>query len=211
MNYYQRFWTNSMASGRYTHQDIPDETGFDMCIRQIEKVFKVLPFTPVKCLEVGCGRGFESSLLSKHVWTIATDYAEEPLIDARKAYPDIEFRQADVTALPFKDREFDMVYMQSVMEHILDTEMMFKELNRVLSIGGCVVTILPEHNFLKNLAVLFQWDKFFHPYNSHIRFYSRKTLKKAFEENGFEVLHYEPMIRYFGVPSTMMMIARKIR
>jgi len=77
-----------------------------------------------KCLEVGCGRGLFQDLVE--------DYTGIDLSDSVKQYLHKPFYQASATELPFKDNEFDAVWMISVLEHIPNPEKSLLEIRRVL-------------------------------------------------------------------------------
>jgi SAM-dependent methyltransferase len=49
---------------------------------------------------------------------------------------DVEFRQASIEKIPFKDEEFDLVASSAVVEHVRNIEAMVAETARVLRPGG---------------------------------------------------------------------------
>jgi SAM-dependent methyltransferase len=51
--------------------------------------------------------------------------------------------QADITALPFPDDHFEVVYCSHVLEHVPDDRKAMRELHRVLSPGGWAVLLVP--------------------------------------------------------------------
>ena len=83
---------------------------------------------------------------------------------------DVEFSTADIRALPYDDRSFDLVYCVSVLEHTDSYEDILKEFSRVSNGGGLAVTfdvsldgtrdMRPEDldRMLKALATVFDMD-----------------------------------------------------
>jgi len=81
-------------------------------------------------LEVGCGNGYFSGLLSeKHDNITAIDINVTP--ETIKNHPAISFEQGKVEDLPFKDNSFDSVICTHTLEHVLDLEKSLSELRRV--------------------------------------------------------------------------------
>ncbi|HUW33156.1 MAG TPA: class I SAM-dependent methyltransferase [Planctomycetota bacterium] len=71
-------------------------------------------------LDVGCGdanycRFFREA---KGMVYSGCDISQNMLAAARKAYPDVDFRQADATALPYEDSSYDMVFCSDLLLHI---------------------------------------------------------------------------------------------
>lgn len=85
-------------------------------------------------LDVGASSGFYSEIISRGgfncVYT-GSDYSEEYKKLAVELYPDIDFRIADATALPFEHSSFDIVLSGCCMIHIFDYEKVIAESARV--------------------------------------------------------------------------------
>jgi ubiquinone/menaquinone biosynthesis C-methylase UbiE len=66
------------------------------------------------------------------------------LEEARRANPAVELREADVEALPFPDRSFDLVLCVEVLRYLEDPQPCIAEIARVLRPGGaCLATAAP--------------------------------------------------------------------
>ncbi len=89
-------------------------------------------------LDVGCGDGYLSSLLS--------DYFQEVVAtDIRRAErSDIQQVVSDVLALPFASRSFDCVLLSNILEHVGDRKTAVEECLRVLKKGGALVITVPS-------------------------------------------------------------------
>jgi SAM-dependent methyltransferase len=98
-------------------------------------------------LDVACGAGYGSALLARQaLHVVGADISAETIEHARLAYPapNLEFRQADCTALPFADASFDAVVSFETIEHIAAQEKFLDEVRRVLRPEGLFVLSSPN-------------------------------------------------------------------
>ena len=94
-------------------------------------------------LECACGTGLLSAVIAQKCRQLtATDFSEKMLKKAEKncrAFRNITYAPADITALPFADGSFDKVVAGNVI-HLLDNPMTaLSELNRVCKDGGMLI------------------------------------------------------------------------
>jgi len=94
-------------------------------------------------LECACGTGLLSAVIAeKCLQLTATDFSEKMLKKAEKncrAFRNITYEQADITALSCPDSCFDKVAAANVI-HLLDNPMTaLRELNRVCKDGGMLI------------------------------------------------------------------------
>lgn len=94
-------------------------------------------------LECACGTGLLSSVIASLCRElVATDFSEKMLRKAKKncrAFRNITYAQADITALPYPDGCFDKVVAGNVI-HLLDNPLTaLDELNRVCKDGGMLI------------------------------------------------------------------------
>jgi len=106
---------------------------------------------------------------------------------------------SDITNLPFKNETIDEVYISHVMEHFSfdDVMLVFKEINRVLMIGGDLEIYVPDfqtcvddwNNSDSQWSAL---ERIFgsqtHPGNFHYCGYTLETLKEIVEDFNFNVI-----------------------
>jgi ubiquinone/menaquinone biosynthesis C-methylase UbiE len=97
-------------------------------------------------LEVACGTGILTRALLRRIPStarlVATDLSPDMLDYARKRLVEpgrVEWRQADVAALPFADASFDAVYCQFGLMFAADKVAAASEARRVLRPGGSFV------------------------------------------------------------------------
>lgn len=87
-------------------------------------------------LDAGCGR--TAPTLRKYVGR-ARRLVGVDLVDFRDVPQGIETYKTDLATLPLRDSEVDLIFSQSVFEHLVDPEAVYREMSRVLRPGGAIV------------------------------------------------------------------------
>jgi hypothetical protein len=104
-------------------------------------------------LEAGCGVGAQTKIIAtknRDSNFITVDLSEDSIKEARETIKslgihNVEFKQADIYRLPFKDETFDSVMICFVLEHLHNPVQALKELKRVLKKGGAMIAIEGDH------------------------------------------------------------------
>jgi 2-polyprenyl-3-methyl-5-hydroxy-6-metoxy-1,4-benzoquinol methylase len=144
----------------------------------------------LRVLDVGCGEGQITAELARAGFDVlGVDVAEEPLRRARRAHPELDTRLIDEHDWPLADASFDAVFAGETIEHVLDTIGWLSEVRRVLRSRGSLLLSTPAHGPLTLLAAAFSpraFERRFDPRSDHVRFYSRRTLRRLLLDFGFE-------------------------
>jgi len=158
-----------------------------------------LPKGAKRVLEVACGTGIVTRELRQAMpagtHLTATDLAEAMVAYAQKQLPaarDMEFRQADASALPFQDASYDAVVCQFGIMFVPDKSAAFREARRVLAPGGTFLFSVWdafEHNPVSQVAqdtvtALFPTDppKF---YEIPFGFHDTQAIRRLLDAAGF--------------------------
>ena len=106
---------------------------------------RVASRSPQRVLEIAAGTGVVtramSATLARDVAIVATDLSQ-PMIDLAQTLGTerpVEWRQADILALPFDDQEFDAVVCQFGVMFFPHKSTAFAEAHRVLRPGGALI------------------------------------------------------------------------
>lgn len=163
-----------------------------------------------KVLDIGCGTGRVEDLIkaentdpNSYPQIVAADISDEMLKIAKHRHPDVEFVQADINAMPFKDEEFDVVIAAFVIVHIKNLTKAFKEIDRVLKPNGIV--ILTNINQRKAPKLQIEKEKIVIKSFYHMPEHVLKALKESF----FEV-EKEEFVEENGTWINQIIRARKI-
>ncbi|HEV7955759.1 MAG TPA: bifunctional demethylmenaquinone methyltransferase/2-methoxy-6-polyprenyl-1,4-benzoquinol methylase UbiE, partial [Marisediminicola sp.] len=91
-------------------------------------------------LDLAAGTGTSSAALAKTGAKVTpADFSEGMIEVGRRKHPDLEFVQADATALPFKAGQFDVVTISFGLRNVDDPKKALAEMFRVLKPGGRLV------------------------------------------------------------------------
>ena len=111
--------------------------------QRLKEIVSALIESEDTVLECACGTGLLSAVIAPRCRRLtATDFSEKMLKKAEKncrAFRNITYDQADITALPCPDSSFDKVVAANVI-HLLDNPLAaISELNRVCKDGGMLI------------------------------------------------------------------------
>lgn len=159
--------------------------------------FKITPFvsrfTKTDCvLDAGCGVGIELSALSHIVaYSVGLDIDPSNLRVARNFLAgklrNIDFVQADICFLPFRDSAFSQVMCFDVLEHLLYPKIVMTRFKDILRPQGEIFIRLPNKLTLHELLLLMismvrrsngLWNV------RHVSFFSIKKIIKLLQKEG---------------------------
>ena len=156
-----------------------------------------------KFLDVGCGEGYVLIEALRRNWvTYGLDISDNRIDSAKDKR--ITFLKGDIFQASFPNDFFDCIYMDSVLEHVLDPIRHLSEIRRILRKGGVLYIGVPNEDCLFNdirklLYILSDRRKLsvhLKPFESpyHIIGFTKESLTKALDKTGFEIVRF----RNFG-------------
>jgi ubiquinone/menaquinone biosynthesis C-methylase UbiE len=93
--------------------------------------------TGVHLLDVASGPGYVAAAAAKRgAKVIGVDFARAMVVEARRRYPTVGFREGDAENLPFPEASFEVVTMNFGLLHLGRPERAMTEAHRVLRPGG---------------------------------------------------------------------------
>lgn len=141
------------------------------------KLFK--KYISGRILEVGCGIGSFTRMLSEHNNVYAIDI-EKTYIDATKNITNVHVGFGDIEKgiYFFKNETFQTLICLNVLEHIENDTKALQNMFELLTSGGRLILLVPSHQFLYGKI-----DKAI----GHFRRYRKKHLRKKLEKIGFQI------------------------
>lgn len=102
----------------------------------------------MKVLDVGCGTGYGTSLLSENAEAIGIDISHEAIEFAKKHYgTKAKFIIGSAESFPFDENTFDIVCAFEMVEHLKKAKRFLKEVNRVLKGDGKFILSTPNRKY----------------------------------------------------------------
>ncbi|MFM8266878.1 MAG: class I SAM-dependent methyltransferase [Ilumatobacteraceae bacterium] len=150
-----------------------------------------------RVLELGCAAGHVTAALKgRNHYVVAVEVDPESAAVARSVADRVYTADLDVASLAtvVNERDFDVILMGDVLEHLRDPWTVLRESSDLLRPGGCVVISLPNVAFIDvRLALLegrwtYKVDGLLDA--THVRFFTRRTLFELAEQAGFVVTEF---------------------
>jgi len=165
------------------------------------ELLKYIPKYIRTSLEFGCGFGEFSALLKKkfgtETWAVEIDRLAAQ--EAAKKLDRVLNTDANESLKDLPEDYFDCIIIADVLEHLVDPYSLLRSVKKKLNKNGVIVTSIPNVRYCRNvfnLAVRGNWD-----YEdagildkTHLRFFTRKSILKTFDQLGFEVLLIEGIL-----------------
>jgi len=164
--------------------------------RQRPEMFKYIPESALRILEVGCNDGAFCATLKRadrEIWGV-----EMNEIAAQKASEICTFvLVGDFNSIfdQLPKNHFDCVIFNDVLEHIYSPWDTIRQVKELLSPNGVLVSSIPNFRYIDNLIteILFKGEFRYKPEggildDTHIRFFTPKSMCRMHREQGYEVL-----------------------
>lgn len=135
---YDNIYKNRIFQLRNPGDVLKDEIIFEL-VRQFGNKNSIM-----KVLDIGCGMGHTSILLSTiSSILVGVDTSIEGIKIAKNVSKS-DVLVADCTRLPFKDNYFNIVIMKDVLVYINDDSQAIEEINRILQMDGLLILYVPH-------------------------------------------------------------------
>jgi 2-polyprenyl-3-methyl-5-hydroxy-6-metoxy-1,4-benzoquinol methylase len=163
-------------------------------LRIINKSKNYLPnFQPnqSKFLDVGCGLGYLMDAAHDARFDVrGVEFNEAALKILKGKYV---FKAECCDILDYKEKNFDVVAMMDVIEHLLNPFATVSKLNKILNRDGILIITTMDSDGLVS-RILGTKIEDFRRVKEHLFFFTRKSLRTLLEKNNFEILD----IQYYG-------------
>lgn len=158
---------------------------------------EMLEFIPKKCdriLEIGGGAGEFAKLVASSRKTLEI-WGVDPNISVTSdtAYTKIFKQNIDDVESQIESSYFDLIIMNDVIEHIYNTDKLLSICHRLLrDKNSYIVCSIPNFRYFHNLKEIIVDKDFKYKTDgildeTHVRFFTKKSILRVFEKNKFEV------------------------
>ena len=177
---------------------------------------KFVPKSAQRLLDVGCNAGnFGAGIKAERqieVWGVEPDLVASEHAAKLLDHVVNDFFTAS-TAVP--DDYFDAIIFNDVLEHLVDPWEGLRIATRKLRPGGCVIASIPNILHQSNLRHMLVEKDFRYELNgirdrTHLRFFTRLSTIRLFEESGYEPLQVEGINEEWWTPSWKRRLAYRI-
>jgi len=139
-----------------------------------------------KILEIGCGHGYNTYLLSKNSKNkvVGIDFSKENIAISKQRYPRVDFQVMNAERMRFKDNYFDEIYALDILEHVDHLGKVIDEAKRVLKQNGVFKINVP---YYKSEAWLLKVRPTFPKEIHHVRVFKENQLDRIMKKKKFKL------------------------
>ncbi|MFH1544807.1 MAG: class I SAM-dependent methyltransferase [archaeon] len=159
------------------------------------KEFELIKFISPgqKVLDVGCADGTLGQKIKSEFGNVIVgiEVSKKMGKEARKKLDAVVIGDVEEINLNLKKNYFDVVVLADILEHLKQPEGVIKKLNPFLKSDGTIIVSVPNvANIFVRLKLLFgkfDYEKSGIMDETHLRWFTLKSLKEMMERNGFKV------------------------
>lgn len=163
------------------------------------ELLKYVPSRINTMLDVGCASGNYSALVKSkfkdvEIWGLEINAAAAEVAKTRIDRVLVGDLRESMAKLP--ERYFDYIAFNDILEHLIDPWQVLKNIRKNLAENGVIIASIPnflEQTNVRNLLIGQEWE-----YKdmgtldrTHLRFFTRKSIIRMFEECGYVVMRIE--------------------
>ncbi|WP_290867886.1 class I SAM-dependent methyltransferase [Flavobacterium sp.] len=163
-----------------------------------KEMLNYLPEKAQKVLDIGCGNGAFATLVKEknnaEVWGI--ELMEEEAKVALNVLDKVLIGACENHLNELPDGYFEVIYLNDVLEHLVDPYSVLETLKSKLTQNGVVISSIPNVRFFRTFSkVLFSKDWKYEDHGvmdkTHLRFFTGKSIKRMYNELGYTILKHE--------------------
>jgi 2-polyprenyl-3-methyl-5-hydroxy-6-metoxy-1,4-benzoquinol methylase len=157
-------------------------------------LLNLLPSSPGRILDCGCGAGDNARILSGLGWRVTGVTIDEKEQEVASKFCEEVYIANLEDGLPGSiDGNFDAVLASHVLEHLARPERVLREARQRLNAEGVLAVALPNiaHYSQRILRLRGQFDytETGQLDRTHLRFYTHRTAIQLLEQNGYDLLN----------------------
>ncbi|TAD99071.1 MAG: methyltransferase domain-containing protein [Bacteroidetes bacterium] len=136
-----------------------------------------------RIIDIGCGNGHFLKVAQKKGWQVyGTEFTDEAIKKCEEK--NIQMQQGILNPANYEADFFDIITSFEVLEHINNPIEEVKNFKQILRKNGLIYLTTPNFDSLSRLYLKQSWTVIEYP--EHLSYYTVKTLKQLFENQGFK-------------------------
>jgi 2-polyprenyl-3-methyl-5-hydroxy-6-metoxy-1,4-benzoquinol methylase len=154
----------------------------------IKPLVESLGKTDLSIIDVGCGRGVFSNLISEYGNVVGTEPAFSVVEYGKSLYPELELYAFSLEdyVFEFPDKKYDLVLCTEVLEHVLDKVGFINKLKGLVKDGGHIILTTPRKEKQE------EWvNRFGNPKQPIEEWISTDDLIKMIDDAGLKRIDYK--------------------
>lgn len=174
----------------------------------------LLPFvigTPKTILDIGCGRGLTGKYFKEYFkseFVAGIEANKSAAIFAKENLDKVITIDLNKEVLELGEKKFDLVILGDIVEHLFDPLEILKKVYQHTTDTGQIIVSTPNvrnWRLLSNLIFCGDWKYTESGIldSTHLKFFTKKSLKRMIEEAGFKTTKYGSRLR---LPEKMLNI-----
>jgi 2-polyprenyl-3-methyl-5-hydroxy-6-metoxy-1,4-benzoquinol methylase len=161
-----------------------------------DEIYQFLPDSFKTVLDIGCSEGdFLIGIINAYPDTEAwgLDPFANPSNETKSKFKKFINSNIEDSIKDLPDKYFDIIFMNDVLEHLVNPEEVLINLKNKLTEDGYLITSIPNIRFVRNLKHLL-WNKDFEYEDygirdrTHLRFYTKKSIINMFNRLNFNII-----------------------
>ena len=172
---------------------MPAATDLSYYQSQRREMEKFVPLEAQRLLELGCGSGGFGRFLRESrekIHITGIEIHPESAKEARRCLDAVIEQPVEIALASMAAESFDCVVCNDVLEHLVDPWAVLKLIRTVLRPNGTVVASIPNVRYFPVFKSYFlsgdwQYEKWGVLDQTHLRFFTKKSIDRMFEETGF--------------------------
>lgn len=154
-----------------------------------------------KWLDIGCGNGNfakDISIINKNIEVWGIEPHTNLSVDNTKTFTKFYKLEINDALSELPNKTFDIISFNDVLEHLLNPNEILSACKEKLQNGGKIYASIPNFLFFPSIFEIITQQDFKYREsgildNTHIRFFTRKSIIRLFEDSGYTVELLEPI------------------
>jgi 2-polyprenyl-3-methyl-5-hydroxy-6-metoxy-1,4-benzoquinol methylase len=147
-----------------------------------------------RLLDVGCGAGFFLKAAASSGWEVSGTEISEAAADYARTVTGVRVFRGKLEELHLPAKEYDVVTMLDLLEHLFEPLTTLREVRRVMKDGAVLIISTPDIQSLSRCFLGQAWAVLSPA--EHQSYFSAKTLRRALGQAGFRPLAVKNLLNF---------------